>query len=150
MHALKTGLNADEFATFWIFPKCFITHSFCKWPLITHSGSCWTQVDLHDFETHENVWIRVKRLFHPLYCTVEHTIQVLLLYQDHISAAYQGVVRPHVFVFVFAWSKTCFTPRWFTNRFVNINFATNSFISQAIFNKPFCVRARTPHHFLTE
>ena len=35
MHALKTGLNEDKFATFWMFPKGFITHSFCKWPLYT-------------------------------------------------------------------------------------------------------------------
>ena len=26
MHALKTGLNEDKFATFWMFPKGFITH----------------------------------------------------------------------------------------------------------------------------
>ena len=26
MHALKTGLNADEFVTFWMFPKSFICH----------------------------------------------------------------------------------------------------------------------------
>ena len=25
MHALKTGLNEDKFATFWMFPKGFIT-----------------------------------------------------------------------------------------------------------------------------
>ena len=30
MHELKTGLYADKFATFWMFPKSFITHSFCK------------------------------------------------------------------------------------------------------------------------
>ena len=27
MHALKTGLNADKFVTFWMFPKRFY-HSF--------------------------------------------------------------------------------------------------------------------------
>ena len=27
MHALKTGLNTDKFATFWMFPKRFY-HSF--------------------------------------------------------------------------------------------------------------------------
>ena len=27
MHELKTGLNADKFATFWMFPKSFY-HSF--------------------------------------------------------------------------------------------------------------------------
>ena len=35
MHGLKTGLNADKFGR-------------------------WTQVHLRDYETHENVWIRVK------------------------------------------------------------------------------------------
>ena len=29
MHALKTGLNADKFATLWMFPKGFLTHPFC-------------------------------------------------------------------------------------------------------------------------
>ena len=65
-------------------------------PFVCHNHLC--------FSPCRNI-CRDKRLFHPLYCTVEHTIQVLLLYRDHISAAYQGVVRPHVFVF--AWSKTC-------------------------------------------
>ena len=30
MHALKTGLNADKFATFWMFPKRFYHSSCCK------------------------------------------------------------------------------------------------------------------------
>ena len=30
MHALKTGLNADKFATFGCFQKGFITHLFSK------------------------------------------------------------------------------------------------------------------------
>ena len=30
MHALKTGLNADKFATYWMFRKGFITHLFFK------------------------------------------------------------------------------------------------------------------------
>ena len=30
MHALKTGLNADKFATFWMFPKRFYHSSFRK------------------------------------------------------------------------------------------------------------------------
>ena len=30
MHELKTGLNADKFATFWMFTKSFVSHSFCK------------------------------------------------------------------------------------------------------------------------
>ena len=29
MHALKTGLTADKFATFWVFPKRFY-HSFVR------------------------------------------------------------------------------------------------------------------------
>ena len=33
MHELKTGLNADKScATFWMFPKSFFAHSFCKCP----------------------------------------------------------------------------------------------------------------------
>ena len=35
MHALTTGLDADKFATFWMFLKGFIAHLFCKWPLHT-------------------------------------------------------------------------------------------------------------------
>ena len=35
MHALTIGLDADKFATFWMFLKGFITHLFCKWPLHT-------------------------------------------------------------------------------------------------------------------
>ena len=30
MHALNTGLDADKFATFWMFLKGFSTHLFCK------------------------------------------------------------------------------------------------------------------------
>ena len=29
-NALTTGLDADKFATFWMFLKGFITHLFCK------------------------------------------------------------------------------------------------------------------------
>ena len=32
MHALKTGLNADKFATFWMYPKRFY-HSFDPYTL---------------------------------------------------------------------------------------------------------------------
>ena len=60
MHAVKTGLNADKFATFWMFPKMF-HHSLVLQMTFKHSRSRWTQVHLRDFETHENVWIRVKR-----------------------------------------------------------------------------------------
>ena len=38
MHALKTGLNADKFATFWIFPKRF-NHSFVLRMILTYSRS---------------------------------------------------------------------------------------------------------------
>ena len=58
MHALKTGLNADKFATFWMFPKRFYHSSFCKWPLYTLEAA--ERKCLRDFETHENVAIRVK------------------------------------------------------------------------------------------
>ena len=36
MPALKTGLNADKFATFWMFPKRFY-HSFVLQMTLTHS-----------------------------------------------------------------------------------------------------------------
>ena len=50
MHELNAGLNADKFATFWMLPKVFIIHSFCKMTCI-HSTTVWTpQVDLRDFE----------------------------------------------------------------------------------------------------
>ena len=35
MHVLKTGLNADKFATFWVFPKRYYRSFVCKWPLYT-------------------------------------------------------------------------------------------------------------------
>ena len=35
MHALKTGLNTDKFATFCMFPKRFYHSSVCKWTLYT-------------------------------------------------------------------------------------------------------------------
>ena len=38
MHALKTGLNADKFATLWMFPKRF-PHLFVLQMTIIHSGS---------------------------------------------------------------------------------------------------------------
>ena len=60
MHALKTGLYAGKFATFWMFPKSFY-HSFVLQMTLILFRSRWTQVHLHDFETHENVRIRVKR-----------------------------------------------------------------------------------------
>ena len=35
MHALKSGLNIDKFATFWMFPERFY-HSFVlQWPSYT-------------------------------------------------------------------------------------------------------------------
>ena len=52
MHALKAGLNADKFATFWMFPKRFY-HSFVLQMTLTHSRGHWTQEDLRDFETHD-------------------------------------------------------------------------------------------------
>ena len=36
MHTLKTGLNADKFATFWMFPKRFY-HSFVLQMTLVHS-----------------------------------------------------------------------------------------------------------------
>ena len=56
MYALKTGLNADKFATFWMFPKRFY-HSFVLQTTITHSmaRSHWRQVDLRDFETQKRM-----------------------------------------------------------------------------------------------
>ena len=59
MRALKTGLNADKFATLWMFPKRFY-QSVLQMTLI-YSRRCWTQVHSRDFKTLENVWIRVKR-----------------------------------------------------------------------------------------
>ena len=51
MHALKSGLNIDTFATF---SERFY-HSFVLQMTLIHSRSRRTQVHLHDFETHENV-----------------------------------------------------------------------------------------------
>ena len=52
MHALKAGLNADKFATLWMFPKRFY-HLFVLQMTPTHCRSQWTQVDFRDFKTHE-------------------------------------------------------------------------------------------------
>ena len=60
MHALKTGLNADKFATFGCFWKGFITQFVLQMTLV-HSKGSWTQVHMRNFETHKDVWIRVKR-----------------------------------------------------------------------------------------
>ena len=38
MHALKTALNADKFATFWMFSERFY-HSFVLQMILTHSRS---------------------------------------------------------------------------------------------------------------
>ena len=38
MHALKTGLYADKFAPFWMFPKRFY-HSFVLQMTLVHSRS---------------------------------------------------------------------------------------------------------------
>ena len=38
MHALKTSLNADKFACFWMFPKRFY-HSFLFQLALIHSRS---------------------------------------------------------------------------------------------------------------
>ena len=48
VHELKTGRYTNKFATFWMFPERF-NRSFVL------------QVDLRDFEKHENMWIGVKR-----------------------------------------------------------------------------------------
>ena len=60
IHALMTGLNAEKFATFWMFPKRFY-HSFVLQMTLIHFRRRWTQVLLREFETHQNVSIRVKR-----------------------------------------------------------------------------------------
>ena len=54
------GLNAEKFATFWMFPKRFY-HSFVLQMTLIHFRRRWTQVLLREFETHQNVSIRVKR-----------------------------------------------------------------------------------------
>ena len=55
-----TGINAEKIATFWMFPKRFY-HSFVLQMTLIHFGRRWTQVLLREFETHQNVSIRVKR-----------------------------------------------------------------------------------------
>ena len=50
----------DKFATLRMFPKRFY-HSFILQMTVIYSRRCWTQVHLCDFETQENVWIRVKQ-----------------------------------------------------------------------------------------
>ena len=39
MHALKTGLNADKFATYWMFPRRFY-ESFVLQMTLIRSRSC--------------------------------------------------------------------------------------------------------------
>ena len=59
MHELNTGLNAHKFGNSWIFLKSSY-HSFDLEITLKHSLNRWKQVDLRDFEKHENMWIRVK------------------------------------------------------------------------------------------
>ena len=59
MYELNTGLNAHKFGNSWIFPKSSY-HSFDLEITLKHSLNRWKQVDLRDFEKHENMWIRVK------------------------------------------------------------------------------------------
>ena len=54
MRELKTGLNADKFATSCLFSKSFYHSVFQQMSLI-HSPNRWKQVDLRDFEKHENI-----------------------------------------------------------------------------------------------
>ena len=58
MHALKTGLNADKFATFWMFPKRFYHSSFRKWPLYTLEAAerKHTYAILKHVKTYESGW----------------------------------------------------------------------------------------------
>ena len=55
----KTGLNADKFATFWMFPESFCRSFVLQITLRSMIGK--TQVDLRNFEKRENVWIGLKR-----------------------------------------------------------------------------------------
>ena len=52
MHELKTGLNADKFATFWMFPKRLSLIRFANGPHTLYNR-LW--VDLRGFEKHENM-----------------------------------------------------------------------------------------------
>ena len=55
MHELKTGLNADKFATFWMFPKRLSLIRFVNGPHTLYKPlNTLSQVDLRDFEKHVN------------------------------------------------------------------------------------------------
>ena len=53
MRGLKTGLYADKFATFWMFPESFC-RSFVLQMSLIHSTIGETQVNLRDLEKHES------------------------------------------------------------------------------------------------
>ena len=59
MHELKTGLNADKCTTFWMFPKSFFTHSFCKCPHTLYNRLNTSR--LARFRKNRNMLIKVKR-----------------------------------------------------------------------------------------
>ena len=47
-------INADKYASFWMFPKSFY-HSFILYMTLIHLTTGLTQADLRDFEKHENM-----------------------------------------------------------------------------------------------
>ena len=59
MHELKTGVYADKFATFWMFPERHYGSLVSQTTLI-HPTISETHVDLCNFQKHENMWIGVK------------------------------------------------------------------------------------------
>ena len=60
MHALKSALHADKFATFWMFPKKFY-HSFVLQMTLLYTLEAAERKYSCDSKTNENACIRVKR-----------------------------------------------------------------------------------------